>query len=96
MKKTLLTLLMAATATFTGFAQSNLLKNGDFEKWNGSKLADWGAKGSKDAPTATNVDVKQTTGRTGHGAEITEVSVKGKFSNVRLSQKLSSEKATIR
>ena len=92
MKKTLLTLLVAATATFTGFAQSNLLKNGDFEKWNGNNLADWGAKGSKEAPTATNVEVKQATGRTGHGAEITEVSNKGKFSNVRLSQKLSLKK----
>lgn len=92
MKKTLLTLLVAATATFTGFAQSNLLKNGDFEKWNGNNLAAWGAKGSKEAPTATNVEVKQATGRTGHGAEITEVSNKGKFSNVRLSQKLSLKK----
>lgn len=92
MKKTLLTLLVAATATFTGFAQSNLLKNGDFEKWNNNNLADWGPKGSKEAPTATNVEVKQATGRTGHGAEITELSNNGKFSNVRLSQKLSLKK----
>lgn len=88
MKKTLLTLLVAATATFTGFAQSNLLKNGDFEKWNGNNLADWGAKESK----ATNTDIKKATGRTGNGAEIVELLYKGNSKNGRLAQQLNLKK----
>ncbi len=88
MKKTLLTLLVAATATFTGFAQSNLLKNGDFEHWTGSSLTDWGAKESK----ATNTDIKKATGRTGNGAEIVELLYKGKSKNGRLAQQLNLKK----
>lgn len=60
MKKTLLSLFVAATAAFTATAQTNLVKNGDFEKWSNDRPESWVS-----ASSASNAKLEQST--TAHG-----------------------------
>lgn len=56
MKKTLLSLFVAATAAFTATAQTNLVKNGDFEKWSNDRPESWVS-----ASSASNAQLAQST-----------------------------------
>ncbi|RRD80887.1 hypothetical protein EII14_00865 [Alloprevotella sp. OH1205_COT-284] len=91
MKKTLLTLFVAAMAT-VGVNAQNLVKNGDFEAWENDLPTEWAPKDKTDAPTATNIVAKVVeAGRSGKAVEISDSKYKDNYQNTRLSQKVELE-----
>lgn len=89
MKKLLLSLFVALTASFAAQAQ-NLLKNANMEEWADGLPTAWDPASNK----VTNVTVKEAEGRTGKGVEIVESSYNGKPSNARFCQLLDLEPGT--
>ena len=72
---------MFLAAGLTAAAQDNLVKNGDFESWDGTIPAQW-QKSGKGSPS--NAKVKEAAeGRSGKALEVEHKVVKGKGQNVR-------------